>query len=88
MGQPRSFESDQHERLYNYITKRFLASCSINAKGSETIVNVRVGVAEYFTAQGLIVEEKGYLEIFIKLHKIPVDKRLNLFVSLVGRSHM
>lgn len=60
---PETFEHAQHKILYNYITKRFLASCSIDAKGSETIVKVRVGSSEYFTAQGLIVEEKGYLEV-------------------------
>lgn len=60
---PETFDSPEHKRLYDYITKRFLASCSIDAKGAETVVIVRVGSFERFTAQGLIVEERGYLEV-------------------------
>lgn len=92
LGQPGSFETEQHERLYNYITKRFLASCSVDARGSETLVRVRVGGAEFFTAQGLIVEQRGYLEVIhpyekwsdkempttlLQLHaRIPIDSFL------------
>ncbi|CAN8068423.1 unnamed protein product [Agarophyton chilense] len=60
---PPSFDSPDHGRLYEYITKRFLATCSIDAIGSETRTDVLVGSAEYFTAKGLIVERKGYLEV-------------------------
>ncbi|KAI0560521.1 DNA topoisomerase [Gracilaria domingensis] len=60
---PLSFDSPDHARVYEYITKRFLATCSIDAVGSETRTDVLVGSAEYFTARGLIVEQKGYLEV-------------------------
>lgn len=60
---PSSFESPDHQKLYEYITKRFLASCSIDAVGAETKVEVRAGISEHFTARGLIVEQQGYLEV-------------------------
>lgn len=60
---PNSFESNEHQRVYEYVTKRFLACCSIDAVGAETRVEVRAGVSEYFSAKGLIVEERGYLEV-------------------------
>lgn len=60
---PSTFDSADHQRVYEYITKRFLATCSIDAVGSETRSEVLVGSAEIFTARGLIVEQKGYLEV-------------------------
>lgn len=66
---PDSFDSRDHQRIYEYITKRFLASCSIDARGAETRVEVRAGISEYFTARGLIVEERGYLEIMHPFEK-------------------
>lgn len=68
-GSPESFDSLDHKRVYDYITKRFLASCSIDAHGSATVVQMRVGSSEYFTAQGLIVEERGYLEVIHPFEK-------------------
>lgn len=55
--------SGNEERVYDYVARRFLASCSVDAIGAETVVNVKVGV-EPFTAKGLIVEHKGFLEVF------------------------
>lgn len=60
---PENFEQPDHRRLYEYITKRFLACCSIDAKGAETRTEVRVGNHEFFSAKGLVVQEKGYLEV-------------------------
>lgn len=60
---PASFESPDHQRVYEYITKRFLASCSIDAIGSETRTEVLVGSSECFSAKGLVVERRGYLEV-------------------------
>lgn len=62
-SRPTSFESVDHQRVFEYITKRFLASCSVDAVGAETRVEVRAGVSEFFTARGLIVERRGYLEV-------------------------
>lgn len=66
---PQSFDSAEHRRVYEYITKRFLASCSIDARGAETRVEVRAGVSELFSARGLIVEERGYLEVLDPFEK-------------------
>lgn len=66
---PSSFESHDHQKVYEYITKRFLASCSIDAIGAETKVEVRAGISEYFSARGLIVEQYGYLEVIHPFEK-------------------
>ncbi len=66
---PPQFDSEDHQKLYMYITKRFLACCSVDARGSETTVQVRVGEAEYFTARGLIVEHRGWLEVMHSFEK-------------------
>jgi DNA topoisomerase III len=60
---PHSFANTDQQRIFEYVTRRFLACCSINARGAETKVQVRVGRAEMFGARGLIVEHKGYLEV-------------------------
>lgn len=68
-AEPSSFDSTDHMKVYKYITKRFLACCSVDAHGAETSVQVRVGEAEFFTAKGIIVEHKGYLEVMHPLEK-------------------
>lgn len=66
---PAGFDSMDHQKMYEYITKRFLAACSIDARGAETKAEVRVGTSELFTARGLIVEERGYLEVIYPFEK-------------------
>ncbi len=66
---PGSFDSDEHRRVYLYVTKRFLACCSVDAQGAETSVQIRVGEAEFFSARGLIIEHKGYLDVMHPLEK-------------------
>jgi DNA topoisomerase III len=61
--EPQSFSDDAQRKVFGYITRRFLASCSIDARGAETQVQVRAGTAELFGACGLIVEVQGYLEV-------------------------
>ncbi|KAG5723220.1 DNA topoisomerase 3 [Termitomyces sp. T112] len=51
------------KRVYEFITRRFLASCSKDAKGWQTTVDVECG-GEYFSATGLVVMEKNYLEVY------------------------
>lgn len=46
------------------ICRHFLACVSKDAIGSETIVNVMIA-DEGFTATGLIVHERNYLEVYI-----------------------
>ncbi|EAU90946.2 hypothetical protein CC1G_02333 [Coprinopsis cinerea okayama7 len=55
------------KRVYEYITRRFLASCSEDARGNQTTVEVVCG-GEEFTATGLGIIARNYLEVF------PYDK--------------
>ncbi|GAA5979660.1 hypothetical protein JCM5350_003800 [Sporobolomyces pararoseus] len=52
------------KRVYDLIVRRFLACCSKNARGSETTVEIEIA-GEHFTAKGLIVRERNYLDVYI-----------------------
>lgn len=52
------------QRVYELITRHFLACVSKDAVGSETIVNVTVNDEE-FTATGLCIHERNYLDVYI-----------------------
>ncbi|KAG5887194.1 hypothetical protein JTB14_016680 [Gonioctena quinquepunctata] len=56
--------SGNEQKLYEYIVRHFLACVHKDAKGFETTVNVDVA-KEKFTAKGLIILEKNYLEVYI-----------------------
>uniref|UniRef100_A0A6P7FEZ4 DNA topoisomerase n=1 Tax=Diabrotica virgifera virgifera TaxID=50390 RepID=A0A6P7FEZ4_DIAVI len=51
-------------RLYEYIVRHFLACVHKDAKGFETTVSVDLA-QEKFTAKGLIILEKNYLEVYV-----------------------
>ncbi|KAJ8076355.1 DNA topoisomerase [Marasmius tenuissimus] len=51
------------KKVYEYITRRFLASCSKDAKGWQTTVEVICG-DEFFAATGLTVTERNYLQVY------------------------
>lgn len=55
--------SQDHWKVYELITRRFLACCSDNAKGAETLVQVKME-EELFSKKGLLVTEKNYLEVY------------------------
>ncbi|TFY76359.1 hypothetical protein EWM64_g7651 [Hericium alpestre] len=52
------------KRVYEFITRRFLASCSKDALGFMTTVDVLYG-GEEFHASGLIVLERNYLDVYV-----------------------
>ncbi|CAG9812556.1 unnamed protein product [Phaedon cochleariae] len=52
------------QKVYEYIVRHFLACIHKDAKGFETVVNVDVA-EEKFTAKGLIILEKNYLDVYI-----------------------
>ncbi|KIM45556.1 hypothetical protein M413DRAFT_430221 [Hebeloma cylindrosporum] len=56
------------KRVYEYITRRYLAACSKDAEGWQTTVDVECG-GEEFSATGLnyrlIVKERNYLNVYI-----------------------
>ncbi|QRW00673.1 DNA topoisomerase 1 [Ceratobasidium sp. AG-Ba] len=51
------------KRVYEYVTRRFLACCSKDAEGFQTTVDVVVNEEEFF-ATGLVVLERNYLEVY------------------------
>ncbi|KAI0633210.1 DNA topoisomerase [Trametes polyzona] len=55
------------KRVYEYITRRFLASCSKDALGWQRTVDVQYGEEEFY-ATGLVIRERNYLDVF------PYDK--------------
>lgn len=59
--------SGDDKKVYDLICRHFLACLSKDAQGSETIVTIKIA-GEEFTANGLIVLERNYLEVY------PYDK--------------
>lgn len=59
--------SDDDRRVYEFVVRRFLACCSEDAGGEMTIVEIEYG-EEVFFANGLIVLERNYLDVY------PYDK--------------
>lgn len=55
------------KKVYEFVVRRFLACCSEDAKGDETIVEAQVK-DEVFTTKGLIIKERNYLDVY------PYDK--------------
>lgn len=53
---PAEIPDPAQRSLYQLVTKHFLACCSMDAKGQQTVVSVEMGT-EQFTAKGLMVKE-------------------------------
>ncbi len=56
--------SGQQRAVYELIARHFLACCSDDAKGSETIVRLELG-GEEFTLSGLVIHELNYLDVYV-----------------------
>lgn len=63
---PNTLTQDE-QRVYTFVVRRFLACCSQDARGSKTDISILYGT-ETFTTSGLIVLERNYLEVY------PYDK--------------
>ncbi|KAF7321880.1 DNA topoisomerase [Mycena kentingensis (nom. inval.)] len=59
-----TFENNDHKRVYEFVTRRFLACCSKDAVGSMTTVDVECG-GEAFFATGLVVHQRNYLDVYV-----------------------
>lgn len=59
--------NSEEQRLYEFVVRRFLACCSEDAKGVKSTVEIEYG-SEAFHANGLIVLERNYLDVY------PYDK--------------
>ena len=55
--------SGDERRVYEFVVRRFLACCSEDAKGESTTVEIDYG-DETFFANGLLVLERNYLEVY------------------------
>ncbi|KAJ3413012.1 hypothetical protein HDV05_008603 [Chytridiales sp. JEL 0842] len=53
----------EEAKIFEYVTRRFLACCAENAKGNETTVDIEIA-SERFTASGLVILERNYLEVY------------------------
>ncbi|GAC93441.1 hypothetical protein PHSY_001006 [Pseudozyma hubeiensis SY62] len=51
------------KRVYEYVTRRFLASCWTDAIGNQTSVAIVIA-GEKFHASGLVILQRNYLEVF------------------------
>jgi DNA topoisomerase-3 len=60
---PGGFESDEARRVYELITRRFLACCSEDALGTARDIDVEFG-DEGFHAHGVVVEARNYLDVY------------------------
>jgi len=54
----------QERAVYELVARYFLACCSDDAKGSETIVKLELG-GEEFSLTGLVIHELNYLEVYV-----------------------
>jgi DNA topoisomerase-3 len=54
---------DNEKRVYEFITRRFLACCSDDAKGQATDVDIQYG-DEAFSAHGVVVLARNYLDVY------------------------
>lgn len=52
------------KKVYEFVVRRFLACCSDDAKGQGSEVEIQYG-DEYFHANGLIVLERNYLDVYV-----------------------
>nr|XP_031860656.1 uncharacterized protein CI109_003987 [Kwoniella shandongensis]KAA5527728.1 hypothetical protein CI109_003987 [Kwoniella shandongensis] len=59
-------EGDER-RVFELVTRRFLASCSANAEGKTTTVEIVIA-DEVFSTSGLVISRRNYLEVY------PYDK--------------
>ncbi|RKP11038.1 DNA topoisomerase [Thamnocephalis sphaerospora] len=55
--------SGRELKVFEFVTRRFLACCAEDARGRETTVDVEIA-GERFWTKGLIVDAKNYLEIY------------------------
>lgn len=55
------------KKVYDFIVRHFLATCSQDAQGQETTVEIEIA-QEKFVAQGLMILARNYLEVY------PYDK--------------
>jgi DNA topoisomerase III len=63
---PNDFQSDDERKLYDLVSRHFLACCSHDGKGNQTTIVIRIPDihGELFTATGLMVLERNWLDVY------------------------
>ena len=61
---PGSLSSENERRVYEFVTRRFLACCSEDARGEATDIDIQWG-EEFFHTHGLTVLERNYLDVYV-----------------------
>jgi DNA topoisomerase-3 len=56
--------SPDEKKVYEFVTRRFLACCSEDAKGEATEIEIEWG-NEFFHTHGLIVLARNYLDVYV-----------------------
>jgi DNA topoisomerase-3 len=56
--------SADEKKVYEFVTRRFLACCSEDAKGEATDIEIEWG-GEFFHTHGLIVLARNYLDVYV-----------------------
>ena len=60
---PESINDHNQRKIYCLIVKHYLACCSRDAVGKETVLKVKMA-SETFSAKGLMILERNWLEIY------------------------
>ena len=60
---PNTIQDPTQRSVYILVAKHYLACCSRDAMGRETTLTVKIATEE-FTAKGLMIEQKNWLEIY------------------------
>lgn len=60
---PNALNADER-KVYEFVTRRFLACCSEDAKGEATDVEIEWG-GEMFYTHGLLVLQRNYLDVYV-----------------------
>lgn len=63
MAAPTVLDANE-KKVYEFVTRRFLACCSEDAKGEATDIEIEWGL-ETFHAHGLVVLQKNYLDVYV-----------------------
>lgn len=67
LASPGDLATADERRIYEFITRHFLACCSEDAKGNGIVVEISIA-DEYFETSGLAITERNYLDVY------PYDK--------------
>jgi len=60
---PETITDPTQRGVYALVVKHYLACCSRDAIGKETVLTIRIS-SEEFTAKGLMILERNWLEIY------------------------